>query len=145
VLVGEEKLHINDRVLFTRNSQALGFFNDELGTISGRDQARLHVKMENGRSVTVDTSEYRHLRLGYALTTHKGQGMTTEQSFILTGPMENREQTYVQASRARGDTGFFVGTEDLQRTADRMAHSQPKELASDLVVAVLKLELELLP
>jgi len=145
VFLGGEKLHVNDPVLFTRNSQALGVFNGELGTISSRDRSLLQVQMENGRIVIVDTSEYRHLRLGYALTTHKAQAMTTEQSFILTGPMQNREQTYVQASRARGDTRFFVGTEDLQRTADRMARSQPKELASDLAARGLNLELELLP
>jgi len=145
VFLGEEKLHVNDPVLFTRSNQALGVFNGELGTIFSRDRSLLQVQMENGRSVPVDTSEYRHLRLGYALTTHKAQAMTTEQSFILTGPMQNREQTYVQASRAWGDTRFFVGTEDLQRTADRMAHCQPKELASDLVVTGLALELGLLP
>ena len=130
--VGEERLHVNDRVLFTRNSLALSVFNGELGTVTAREGTRLTVAMDQGRTVTVDTLAYSHLRLGYALTTHKAQGMTTEQTYVLTGPLQNRELTYVQASRARGDTRFFVGSEGLQRTADRMARSQPKELASDL-------------
>ncbi len=143
ISVGDERVYVNDRILFTRNSQVLGIFNGEVGTVTDRQGTQLTVVMENGRAVSVNTHEYPHLRLGYALTTHKAQGMTTEHSFVLAGPMQNREQTYVQASRARGDTQFFIGTEDLQRTADRMARSQPKELASDLVAAGPELELAL--
>ena len=141
ISLGDERLHVNDRVLFTRNSLALSVFNGELGTVTAREGTQLTVAMDQGRTVTVDTLAYSHLRLGYALTTHKAQGMTTEQSYVLTGPMQNRELTYVQASRARGDTRFFVGSEDLQRTADRMARSQPKELATDLAAEGPVLEL----
>lgn len=141
--VGEEKVYVNDRILFTRNSQSLGVFNGEVGTVTERHGSQLTVAMENGRLVSVNTNEYPHLRLGYALTTHKAQGMTIEQAFVLTGPMQNREQTYVQASRARGNTEFFLGTEDLRRTAERMARSQPKELASELGAAGPELELAL--
>lgn len=141
VAVGEERLYVNDRVLFTRNSLALSVFNGELGTVIAREGLQITIAMDQGRIVTVNASAYGHLRLGYALTTHKAQGMTAEQSYVLTGPMQNRELTYVQASRARGDTRFFVGSEDLQGTADRMARSQPKELASDLATGSPLLEL----
>jgi len=131
--VGEQAVYVNDRVLFTRNSQALGVFNGDLGEVTARDGPILTVKLDHGRTVTVNTAEYAHLRLGYALTTHKAQGMTAEQAFVLAGRLQNREMTYVQASRARGTTRFFLGTKNLDWMAERMATSAPKELATTLL------------
>ncbi|HAB19431.1 MAG TPA: hypothetical protein DCE44_23745 [Verrucomicrobiales bacterium] len=142
--LGDERVYVNDRVLFTKNSQAIGVFNGDLGTVVKKEGSTIAVRLDQGRSVTVNTSEYKHLRLGYALTTHKAQGVTTEQAFVLAGRMQNQEMTYVQASRARGDTLIFLGTENLDWMAERMATSQPKELATTLLNEHgPKLELEL--
>jgi len=123
------RVFVGDRVLFTRNSLALGVFNGDLGTVTGRDEGRLTVAVDGGRVVAVDPASYPHLQLGYAITTHKAQGMTTEEAFVLPGKLVNRELAYVQASRARGDTRFFFGFNNLDLAAARMSHSQPKELA----------------
>lgn len=122
-------VYVGDRVLFTRNSQALGVFNGELGTVTSRSGARLSVAVDGGRKVYVEPASYPHLQLGYAITTHKAQGMTTEQAFVLPGKIVNRELAYVQASRARGDTRFFFEFDNLDLAAERMSRSQPKELA----------------
>lgn len=144
--LGDMMVYTHDRVVFTRNSPSIGVFNGDLGTVSGRERDILEIRLDHGRTVTVNLNQYGHLRLAYALTTHKAQGMTSENAFILVGRMQNREMTYVQASRARGDTEFFLGTEDRQSTAHRMSISQPKELASTLNESQgLKLELELNP
>lgn len=122
-------VYVGDRVLFTRNSQALGVFNGELGTVTSRLGSRLSVAVDGGREVHVEPASYPHLQLGYAITSHKAQGMTTEQAFVFPGKLVNRELAYVQASRARGDTRFFFGFDNLDLAAERMSRSQPKELA----------------
>ncbi|MFO1459311.1 MAG: MobF family relaxase [Verrucomicrobiota bacterium] len=129
VYLGNGPVYVGDRVLFTRNSQALGVFNGELGTVTSQSEARLSIAVDGRREVYVEPASYPHLQLGYAITTHKAQGMTTQQAFVLPGKIVNRELAYVQASRARGDTRFFFGFDSLDLAAERMSRSQPKELA----------------
>lgn len=121
-----------DRVLFTRNHTKLGVFNGDLGTITSGAGSVVEVTLDHGKTVSVDLRHYESLRLGYAVTTHKAQGLTTDATLILTGPMQDRELSYVQASRARHRTEFFGPDQPLGHLADRMARSRRKLLASDL-------------
>ncbi len=92
--------------------------------------------------VRVDTEVCPHLRLGYAMTTHKAQGMTAEKSFILVSdPMIDREMTYVQASRARGETRWYICDELSEITRD-MARSKEKHMALSLAGPALELSLQ---
>jgi conjugative relaxase-like TrwC/TraI family protein len=129
-----------DRVLFTRNHPRLGVFNGDLGTVISGAGSVVEVALDHGKTVSVDLKNYESLRLGYAVTTHKAQGLTTDATLILTGSMQDRELTYVQASRARLRTQFFGPEEPLDRLANRMARSRRKLLASDLAPQ-LRLEL----
>jgi ATP-dependent exoDNAse (exonuclease V) alpha subunit len=86
----------------------------------------------------VPIKDYAHLKLGYALTTHKAQGATTENAYVLLGgPSQDRELSYVQASRARGTTRFFLGKleagEDLRDLCKQMERSRQKDLSHDLL------------
>lgn len=142
VRAGEEIFHVRDRVLFVRNSSTLGVCNGDLGTVSAIDGHELRVNLDSGRTVMVNAEGYKHLRLGYALTTHKAQGMTTESAFILTGgSMTDREMSYVQASRARGTTRWYVADE-LSSVVPQMKRSHEKRAAMSLCQG-LELELTL--
>ena len=130
--VGPDPMFTGDRVLFTRNSPVLGVANGDLGLVQSAQGRTLSVTMDDGRAVAVPLDRYPHLRLGYALTTHKAQGMTVERAFILTsGVMADRELTYVQASRARGTTRWYVG-HDLEEVTQRMTRSHEKLAAVSL-------------
>ena len=132
VRAGADTLFVGDRVLFTRNSLTLGVFNGDLGTVQSAQDGTLSVRLDDDRAVRVPVEAYPHLRLGYALTTHKAQGMTVERAFILTGgTMTDRELTYVQASRARGATRWYVGS-DLNDVTQRMTRSHEKLAAMSL-------------
>ena len=129
---GPDTLFTGDRVLFTRNSLTLGVANGDLGTVHSAQGQTLSVRLDDGREVRIPVEAYPHLRLGYALTTHKAQGMTVERAFILTGgSMTDREITYVQASRARGVTRWYVG-HDLDEVTQRMTRSHEKLAAVSL-------------
>jgi ATP-dependent exoDNAse (exonuclease V) alpha subunit len=121
-----------DRVLFTKNHAKLDVFNGDLGTVVSGKGSVATVALDRGTTVTVDLDQYESLRLGYAVTTHKAQGLTTDATLIVTGPMQDRELTYVQASRARFRTEFFSSDEPFDQLGGRMNRSRRKLLASDL-------------
>lgn len=135
-----ESFYSGDRVVFTKNASTRGIRNGQLGTIhamSGMTRT-LEIRLDSGQSVSVPLDEYEHIRLGYAVTTHKSQGMTTRNAYVLTDEgMQDKEMSYVQASRARGETRIFTteaeaGTE-LSRLARTMNRSNQKHLALDFL------------
>jgi conjugative relaxase-like TrwC/TraI family protein len=121
-----------DRVLFTKNHAKLNVFNGDLGTVVSGKGSVVSVELDRGATVAVDLDQYETLRLGYAVTTHKAQGLTTDSTLILTGPMQDRELTYVQSSRSRDRTEFFGPKEPLERLVQRISRCRRKRLASEL-------------
>lgn len=136
IQVGGESFHSGDRILFTRNHRGLGVKNGDLGSVLMIDErlSTLTVELDSGKTRTLSASSYENVRLGYAVTTHKAQGMTATNSFILTDEaMQDRELSYVQASRAKQETRIFTtrmeAGNELVDLARRMATSHEKELA----------------
>ena len=143
-----ETLHEKDRVLFTRNSLVLGVQNGTTGRVTDVDASgqTLTIRLDNGRETQVPVTEYPHLTLGYALTTHKGQGLTTRHAFVLCGgAMTDRELSYVQASRATHRTQLFTERIEewnpqtqqreeatLRELGRRMSQSRQKDMAHDV-------------
>ena len=90
------------------------------------------------REVSVNTSEFKDLRLGYAQHVYKGQGMTVDKAFVLTGGWQtDRERAYVALSRAQERTDIYASHEDLgeqgidtqaiENLAQAMSESNAKE------------------
>ena len=99
----------------------------------------LAIFLDTGYRITVDLNAYPHVAAGYAVTVHKGQGQTVDSAFVLAGgPMTDRELSYVQASRARGQTRIYCDTdsagEDLTQLARQMENSRAKDLAIEHMV-----------
>ena len=130
-----ETLSDGDRILFTKKSRLHGVENGSLGNVlCAGDEGVLTVRLDNGRRVEFALDDYAEVRPGYAMTTHKGQGATTERAYILAGgAMQDREISYVQMSRARGETRIFTDVleagESLAQLARQMSNSRQKELA----------------
>lgn len=140
VEVGDCRLHVGDRALFTRNSNYYGVRNGELGTVLEVDSVRraVTVELDGGRRVWVGLREYDHVQLGYCVTTAKAQGVTVETAQVLLGDsMQDRELSYVQLSRARLTTRLYTDREqageELTLLARAMTKSRRKELAHDLL------------
>jgi conjugative relaxase-like TrwC/TraI family protein len=55
-----------------------------------------------------------HVHLGYALTTHRAQGMTREAGIPILDASTTRENAYVAATRGRDENTLFVAVEDGQ-------------------------------
>ena len=54
-----------------------------------------------------------HLELGYAVTAHPAQGITTDTSHALIEPPSTRETLYVAMTRGRTSSTAYVATERL--------------------------------
>jgi conjugative relaxase-like TrwC/TraI family protein len=74
---------------------------------------------------TLAQKDLGRVRLAYAQHIHRAQGATVARSLVLTGGWQtSKEPAYVEASRARGGTDWYVSREDLGsegRDADRIA------------------------
>ncbi|MEM9409806.1 MAG: MobF family relaxase [Planctomycetota bacterium] len=139
IQIGSSRFYIHDRIVITRNLHSLGLRNGSLGSITnidGKNQA-MHVLFDDGYQVWIDLNEFDDLQLSYAVSTHKGQGQTVENAFVLVGGcMTDRELTYVQSSRARGETRLFTDRitsgHELDQLIAQMAQSRAKSMAHDL-------------
>lgn len=111
---GNREFAIGDRLVMLRNSTPYGVRNGQLGTLEDLSQSgkktMLRIRLdEGGRVVTLPLERYGHVDHGYAITTHKSQGATVDETFILAGgKMANREMGLVQLSRHRQEAHVFV-------------------------------------
>jgi ATP-dependent exoDNAse (exonuclease V) alpha subunit len=67
-----------------------------------------------GHRRTLTGEDLANVRLGYAQHIHRAQGATVTRTLVVTGGWQtSKEPAYVEASRARQGTDWFVNREDL--------------------------------
>jgi hypothetical protein len=134
VVVGQAALFAGDRVVFTKNSPSLAVCNGQVATIAATAEQRILARLDSGRQILFSPRFYSDVQLGYALTTHKAQGLTVERTFVYVDEAAaHREAAYVQASRARGLCSFYAVAETMEDLARSMARTRPKVLATTLL------------
>ena len=148
--VGIYDFHENDRVVFTTPNKSLDVkngtygtvrrFNEILGTISieidQKEKKRTQVR-------TFSVKDYADIRLGYAVTTHKSQGATVENSFVLTNEtMMDRQISYVQMSRAKQRTQIFTTRDQAGDQLTDLVRRMQRDNIKELALAKLKEEQE---
>jgi len=132
--------YVGDRVMFTKKHPVLGVVNGDRGFLQGFDESRrvANVLLDSGEKVSFPVDAVEHVVLGYASTTHKGQGATTLRTYVLAGgSMQDREMSYVQASRAKERTTFYMTAvesgDELAKLAREMERSRQKEMAHTII------------
>jgi len=136
--INEKRFFERDRILFGQNDNRLKVKNGMCGTLTRIDLLRknLTVTLDNQKTVTFPKKDYDKISLAYAVTTHKSQGLTVQNSYLLVGgKMQDREISYVQASRARERTKFYTQADSTQQAllglSQQMKKSNQKTLASE--------------
>lgn len=132
-------VYVGDRVICKKRAPRLGLENGDLGTVTALDVGgnRLTLRLDSGRSVPLPLANGPDLRLGYAVTTHSGQGTTVDQALVLAGSrIQDRELTYVQVSRARHSVQLYTDEHEagknLKDLVKQVARSNAKSLATDV-------------
>lgn len=141
IKVGDNQLREGDRIVFTRNEKSLGVTNGDFGTVRRFNTVLGTVTVEldgpgspEQRSRTFKPSKYRDIKLSYAVTTHKAQGMTVANTYVLTDDkMMDRELSYVQISRSEHKTRIFTtrdeAGDELRDLTRQMERSRQKKMA----------------
>ena len=150
--VYESRVYVHDRVIFTKNSRGRKGYgvdvdNGSLGTVTAirpfTFTPEIAVVLDDGRHVRVNVSDYRHIRLGYSVSTYRAQGASIAKIHaIVGGTLQSLPSSYVQATRGVEDT-FLYTTKDLLNAsleniqdsplAKQMSRKPDLRLASDLL------------
>ncbi len=137
----ESRVHLGDRILFTKTNRTYGIKNGQAGTVLGftlttkeRPQRALKVRLDSGRIVRVPLG-FRHIRLGYASTVQKAQGNTYDEVFVLLGGgAQNLPISYVQGTRSKWATHFYT---------ERALYDQIQDIAESPLVSQMEREVDL--
>ena len=111
-------LREGDLIAFTKQHRSQGqprVENGSRGEVTRvRDRGLTVVLDGSERQVDLAGEDLASLRLGYAQHVYRQQGATVDRSVVLTGGWQtSRESAYVQASRAREGTEWFLARDEL--------------------------------
>jgi len=117
-------LKIGASVMFTKNNPKEGYVNGTLGTVSGFDKedGLPIVKTRKGRKIKVEPAEWTveengkiraqisqlPLRLAWAITVHKSQGMNLDEAALDLSNVFEYGQGYVALSRIKRLSGLYI-------------------------------------
>ncbi|EHD3146309.1 MobA/MobL family protein [Escherichia coli] len=131
---GRREFAEGDRLVFLKNDRDIGVKNGTLGTVTRAGDGRLAVRLDDGRDVAFDASQYANVDHGYAVTVHKAQGVTVDRAYVLaTGGMD-RNLAYVGMTRHRDAATLYAGRDDFgsyDKLARGLARQRPKESTLD--------------
>jgi conjugative relaxase-like TrwC/TraI family protein len=112
-------VRVGDRISMIDQHYAPG----EQRVENGSQGEVVEVTAEGGVSIRFDVTgqqrvlageDLARLRLGYAQHIHRAQGATVSRSLVVTGGWQtSKEPAYVEASRARDGTDWFINREEL--------------------------------
>ena len=162
------ELKVGAQIMFTKNdSEEKMYFNGKLATVKSINEAEIKVEMagshilytlkkaiwENKRYTVsthtqeledevIGTFEQYPVKLAWAITVHKSQGLTFDQAIIDVGQAFADGQVYVALSRLRTLDGLIMRTRidpdvittDKQIVSFTAANNQPEMLSSKMKV-----------
>ncbi len=113
-VLGGRPYAIGDHVVTLRNDRTVGVLNGTRGVITAIDDNRLRLRLRDGRRVNIPHAyaEAGWVDHGYALTIHKAQGLTAEETITLADDTLAREHAYVALSRGRLSNRLIVAITD---------------------------------
>jgi Ti-type conjugative transfer relaxase TraA len=135
---GEREFVAGDQLLFLKNDRALNVKNGTVGTIKEIDDNGTLTVHADGREVTFTPEEYNHIDHGYAMTVHKSQGATVDNSYIYASRNYDKHAGYVAMSRHRDDMQLFYSKEQFKDERELswvFSRNNEKELATEYAEA----------
>lgn len=144
VRVGKQDFFVGDRIIFRKNDRKIGVKNGTLGTIRAFKSGSFVVDLDSNEKCVFVPQCYDSMSLGYAMTTHKAQGVTVNRSYVLfSDALQSRELTYVQVSRARETTRLFLsqdqaGDLEFSRAVKAMERTCEKLDATEVIASLDK-------
>jgi len=146
-LQGDARAGVGDTIITRKNDRRLrtprGWVRngDRWIVTDIRDDGSLTVLRADSRGTVILPADYvsDHVDLGYAVTAHRAQGITTDTSHVLVDPSTTRENLYVAMTRGRHANLVYVATDhpDDNHTAPHPA-DDPDATARSVLYGVLQ-------
>ncbi|MBA3814522.1 MAG: AAA family ATPase [Alphaproteobacteria bacterium] len=115
-IIREEKnFSKGDRIVFTQNTKSLGVKNGTMGTITDLKPQTMKVKLDEGKEISFAPNLNPYFDQGWAITIHKSQGTTVDQTYMLASFEMSQNLAYVAMTRHREDVQVFGSSLDFWR------------------------------
>jgi ATP-dependent exoDNAse (exonuclease V) alpha subunit len=120
ILQEEKGFSKGDRIVFTKNKYWLGVKNGTMGTITEINNQKIQIKLDegtkfSGKEISVAPNLNPYFDHGWAVTIHKSQGTTIDQTYVLASFEMNQNLTYVAMTRHREGVKLFGSSLDFWR------------------------------
>lgn len=124
---------VNDRLVFLKNDKQLGVKNGTMGTVVGAGFNTLDVQTDEGQRVSFSVRDYAEVAHGFAVTVHKSQGVTVDDTHVLITRSWNKHLAYVAMSRHRDSLSIYSNDYSFHRgdEAETLAFADRQESVID--------------
>ncbi len=104
---------VNDKIIFFKNDYKLGVMNGQTGNVIEINDKSLIIN-SNDKNIEINLENYNHFDHGYAMTTHKAQGITANKVIINMDSsqkqLNSRNNYYVDISRAKNEVSIYTNS-----------------------------------
>jgi conjugative relaxase-like TrwC/TraI family protein len=107
----EKQFSQGEKIVFGKNDNVLDVKNGQTGTLQSIDKdGNLSVKIDGGKDIQFNASQYPYLDSGYAVTEYKSQGMTKDNviGYMPSNSPSTANSFYVAVTRAKEDVTIFT-------------------------------------
>lgn len=132
---GENVFHVGDKVMFTRNNYADGYFNGDVGVVTfvGSDNLEANV---DGSIIQISEKNLEDVILAYACTVHKLQGSECETAIVVMpqepANMLQRNLLYTAITRAKKKVVLLSSGDSIDKAIDTGSTQKPIQRYSKL-------------
>jgi nucleoside-triphosphatase THEP1 len=102
----------NDRIIFLKNDKRLDVKNGQVGNVKSFNAGILSVETESGVK-KIDVREYKSADHAYAITLHKSQGKTYDNTIVLANKIMDAKAFYVAMTRHRESVDLYYSKSDF--------------------------------